>query len=506
MLGCTRTHELLRLRLITFCACLFVATNAGATISEGRSFPAGALYAFDENQSVSPSDSTLVAPTDTVAAADSTKHRTPIFALKNNLLYDAALTPNLSLEFRLAEHWSLQLEAGFNPWPLNDEVEHKWRHLLVGAEAKYWFCRTFAKDFVGLNAYYSHFNVAGGNYPIGWLYPDVKKYRLQGDMVAAGLSYGWHFVLSKHVGLELEAGVDAGYAWFNRYGCKHCDALLDSPRKWFVAPKAGVNIAIVLPGDEERDDDCPCRKQNNEQLAQTESQPAEDSTQHIGPISPISPIGPISAADSAAPAIPAVVAPILSAPERLKSPVLHDYSTYKPIDLSQPVGRDSDALYVYFELDSAVLKREFANNNVVLDSIVYLVSELMKDSLSEMKMIQIVGFASFDGPIKRNQRLSADRAEALKQHIQAHVEVPDSLFELYYGGEGWADLEWEVAHSDYKLRDQVLRIIREEPDPEKRELKLKQHNYGWTYVFLRDQLLSKQRNSGYIKVYYSIKK
>ena len=451
---------------------------------------------------------------DTTAADE--PHKLPVFVLKNNLLYDAVLTPNLSFEVRLAERWTLQVDAGFNPFPLNDEVEHKWRHLLVGMEAKYWFNRAFRCDFIGVNAYYSHFNVAKGAYPVGWLYPEVKNYRVQGDAVMAGVSYGWFFNLSKHVAIELEAGVDGGYAWYDRFNCPHCGALIDSPRKWFAVPKAGVNIAIVLPNTD--DDDCPCRKKHLDEDTSTEELPlkSEESTSPevsestseelaVVPaetnesqeelISSIGPIGPISE-----PAEPEV--PLLSAPERLNSPVLHSFKEYRPYTTDMAVSRDSDALYVYFAKDSSVIYRDFGQNGLILDSIVHIVSELMQDNQSEMKLIQIVGFASFDGPTAKNQALAQNRAEALKEYIQAHVAVPDSLFEVNNGGEAWAELEWALEQSDYKLKDKALKIIREERNPYKREMKLKEMNYGWTYVYLRDELLAKYRNAGYIRVYW----
>lgn len=167
-------------------------------------------------------------------------------ALKNNLLYDAVLTPNLALEFAVADRWTLEFSAGFNPFPLDDDVDKKWRHVLAGIEAKYWFCEAFVRDFIGINAVYSHFNASGGGYPVGWIYKELKDYRFQGDMVALGLSYGWHFIVSPHVSFELEAGCDAGYAWFDRYACGRCGSLLDSPRRWFAVPKAGVNLVIML--------------------------------------------------------------------------------------------------------------------------------------------------------------------------------------------------------------------------------------------------------------------
>ena len=42
----------------------------------------------------------------------------PVFsqrvAIKNNLVYDALLTPNLSLEFSLGEKWTLDTQVGMN--------------------------------------------------------------------------------------------------------------------------------------------------------------------------------------------------------------------------------------------------------------------------------------------------------------------------------------------------------------------------------------------------------
>lgn len=35
-------------------------------------------------------------------------------AIKNNLVYDALLTPNLSLEFSLGEKWTLDTQVGMN--------------------------------------------------------------------------------------------------------------------------------------------------------------------------------------------------------------------------------------------------------------------------------------------------------------------------------------------------------------------------------------------------------
>lgn len=175
-----------------------------------------------------------------------------VIALKNNLFYDAAATANLGLEWRLTDHWTMGIGAGLNLWnPVKSadrdkDLPPKWRHVLVNMEFKYWFCSIFARDFIGFNTAYSHYNVATGMYPIGWVNKDLMNYRYQGDMVAAGVFYGWSWILSPHISLELEGGIDGGYAWYDKYDCARCGNKFESERRWFVAPKLGFNFIIQM--------------------------------------------------------------------------------------------------------------------------------------------------------------------------------------------------------------------------------------------------------------------
>ena len=184
-------------------------------------------------------------------------------ALKNNLLYDAIATPNLQAEFRLNDHFTLQLGAGFNPFPLDDKVIPKWRHVEVEIAPRYWFCEAFTRDFLSMNMGYVHYNVAGGKYPIGWMYKDVQTNRFQGDALLLGASYGWHFALSPHFSIELEAGVDAGITWYQKYECVHCGKQLGNREHgWFALPRLGVNLVVLLGGNREGfEERCDCGKE-----------------------------------------------------------------------------------------------------------------------------------------------------------------------------------------------------------------------------------------------------
>ena len=71
-----------------------------------------------------------------------------------------------------------------------------------------------------------------------------------GDALLAGASYGWHFAISPHFSIELEAGVDAGYSWYDQFECVHCGKKKASGGRWVVLPKAGINLVVPLGGNE----------------------------------------------------------------------------------------------------------------------------------------------------------------------------------------------------------------------------------------------------------------
>ena len=48
------------------------------------------------------------------------------FALSNNLVHSAVLTPNLRFEARTDTAWSFALSFGYRPWPRNDERARKY--------------------------------------------------------------------------------------------------------------------------------------------------------------------------------------------------------------------------------------------------------------------------------------------------------------------------------------------------------------------------------------------
>ena len=506
----------------------------------------------------------LFFPTRAVAyRADSTmsdqRVKTERVALKNNLLYDAAATPNLALEVVLAPHWTLEFGAGFNPFPLDDTKFPKWRHVAAWVAPRYWFCHTFHRDFVSVNVAYAHYNVGGDAYPLSWMYPQIKTMRYQGDAVMGGASYGWHFAIKPHFSIELEAGVDAGYAWFDAFECKHCGDKKASGGRWFVLPKVGVNLVVPFGGDElSLAKRCDCEK-----LEMPEPEEAPVDTVVPEPIDTVvpepidtvvpepidtivpepidtvvpepidtvvpepidtvvpMPVDTVEPEEPRAPWIPAsrIKAPIvkkmpfrkafvphfelmLDNMYRLRNRLLRSEDAYEPYVDTIALSADPRNVFMFFDVNVAKMDRSFLNNSMLMDSIIQILGTAVEDTTIRITHIQIVGFASFDGRQAYNYELAGNRAATLKEYIQSIYPLPDSVFTVHNGGESWAELRYRLEKVEFEGKEDVLRIIDTEPNLDRREALIKQLNKGATYRYMRDELKTILRNLGCITIYF----
>ena len=203
------------------------------------------------------------------------------------------------------------------------------------------------------------------------------------------------------------------------------------------------------------------------------------------------------------PYVPSVqpVALIPSVAERLAEveKVLFPMAEYEHYSDSMTVWRDRGALKVYFPLDKSDLRRDYRNNDVTLGRIVDILRQIYADDRSDVGKILIVGFASPEGPLGRNTRLAGARAEVLKEYVNSYLELPDSLYEVANGGEAWGELRDRVEESTFDCRDEMLDIIDHTADLGRREWL----DGGEPFKELLRSVFSDQRNSGYMRVYYT---
>jgi hypothetical protein len=187
----------------------------------------------------------------------------------------------------------------------------------------------------------------------------------------------------------------------------------------------------------------------------------------------------------------------------------------------------------------SILDENFRDNAATLGRIVDITRQVMADTTSTVKCIQIIGLASIEGPVDANEALATARAEALKEYLQQHVStpaasvssaaspssaavtvgsgLPAAIFDVVGGGEAWSDFRdliaeaatrdgktaaHETAAHETTALASALAIIDSTPDADTREQRLKQADGGSTWRYISEHILPELRNSGYIRIYY----
>ena len=112
--------------------------------------------------------------------------------VKTNALGWLTASPNVEAEFVLGSHVSLNIGIAANPIS-TDNFKTTFTHFQP--EVRYWLNRPMVSHFLGITAFVNNFNMM------------VKDVHHKGDAYAAGLTYGYVWVLGDHWNIEATAGV-----------------------------------------------------------------------------------------------------------------------------------------------------------------------------------------------------------------------------------------------------------------------------------------------------------
>ena len=84
-------------------------------------------------------------------------------AVKTNLLYWAAATPNVGAEVAVGKHSTLGFSANYNPWTIGSD--NKIQHWFIRPEYRYWVTEKYTRLFFGVHAIGGKFEVGGFKLP-----------------------------------------------------------------------------------------------------------------------------------------------------------------------------------------------------------------------------------------------------------------------------------------------------------------------------------------------------
>lgn len=159
-------------------------------------------------------------------------------ALKTNLLYDAATVPSLGCEAVLDSTYSVSLTAAYNPFSFGDK---KWKLWAVSPEIRRWQCLPLTGGFVGAAPVIGGFNIQD----VGFL--GLGGRRAQGSFFGAGLTCGWHAILSSHWSMEFGLGAALLHISYTRYLKGACGYREKDHSYFSVLPfHTGVTLVYII--------------------------------------------------------------------------------------------------------------------------------------------------------------------------------------------------------------------------------------------------------------------
>lgn len=175
-------------------------------------------------------------------------HRRFLFAVKTNLLFDAALIPNIEVEVPLGSNnrWSVNGEWIF-PWWLFDNDKYCMQVLMGGLEGRYWLgSRKQRSQREVLTGHFLGLYAGGGKYDLQW---DDNGY--QGEFfIAAGISYGWATRVARNLHLEFNIGIGLLRTDYRHYHARdNYQTLLwqeNGRYTWFGPTKAKISFVWLL--------------------------------------------------------------------------------------------------------------------------------------------------------------------------------------------------------------------------------------------------------------------
>lgn len=164
--------------------------------------------------------------------------------------------------------------------------------------------------------------------------------------------------------------------------------------------------------------------------------------------------------------------------------------------------RESGSLVISFQQGFWSIDPFYKNNRQTLAQVNKVLDLIDADPNATLKKIVIVGLASPEGSLEKNDILAEKRANSLKYYIGERVKYDPDLFEIINGSEDWAGLKQLVENSRMPGRWQILEILEKYSVRGGREMELMKLNSGDPYRYMAEYFFPQLRNAGYVQLYY----
>lgn len=192
--------------------------------------------------------------------------------------------------------------------------------------------------------------------------------------------------------------------------------------------------------------------------------------------------------------------------ERILSPyIVNPHFAYVEPKVEVVKSREIQAeCFLDFEVNKINIRPEYMNNPWELAKIRVMIDDLKLDPSIKVNRLDIIGYASPEGTLATNKRLSEGRAMALRDYLASRYDFPRNQYHIIFGGENWDGLIDALETLDMDYKNEVLDIIQDIPIEKGRETKLMQLRGGVPYRYLLKNVFPSLRVA-ICKVNYDIK-
>lgn len=378
----------------------------------------------------------------------------PEWNLKTNLLYDVTTTLSLGFEIGVSPKWSIDVLGAINPWRFKTG---SYFNMIIGQpEARYWLgYRQEGHFFAGhlIGGLY-HFNKI--TLPFG-IYPSIAKSEFKGGIAGVGLGYGYRWNMNKHWGMEFEIGL--GYI-YTKY--KEVSSNKIYNKHYFGPTKANLSLIYRFGG-----------KKREEVRAEQELD---------------------------------YFAEVLEEQGYTKDTVFRTETIIDTVYVDKIVEVEpKEYLFAQtfnFEAKMTKFNPNFADNAAALAELDKFIEEMNNNSSIEILRVSILGYASVEGTVDNNDKVSYKRTRSLADYISAKSPVLAKKALVGINGEDWEGLSKLVESSNMENKDKAIEIIN---GPESGRFgKLRKLNGGKDYNRMMNELFPELRRADLV-IEYRIK-
>ncbi len=161
-------------------------------------------------------------------------------AISTNLCdYLNLATLNLEAGVALNRHWSLDIEAKYNPFSFPKSSDKDWaqfqnRQQSYSIATRFWPWHVWSGWWYSGKLRYQEYNIGG-------IFSQKTE---EGDRFGLGFSAGYSLMLSSHINIDFGLGFWSGWGKYTQYTCPRCGLTEKRGSRIFVLPD-DILISIV---------------------------------------------------------------------------------------------------------------------------------------------------------------------------------------------------------------------------------------------------------------------